>query len=120
MDRQYWKVLKLQIANKCTKVCKKDQALVGKGSCFAYLCNKYLNELLYFQAYFLRLYKCERILFTHYIFCCDHILGTQKKVVSVFNTIFIETNTIITQDIHIIQVVIFEIMLIKVKVKFPS
>lgn len=74
----------------------------------------------YFHAYFLKLYKCEKILFTHHIVCCDCILRTQKKVAHVFNTIFIETNVLIIQDICIVQVVIFEIMLIKVKVKFPS
>jgi len=53
-------------------------------------------------------------------FCCDPVLGTWKKVAPIFNTIFTETNVLIIQDIHIAQAVIFEMMLIKVKVKFRS
>lgn len=61
MDRQHWKVLKLQITNKCAKVGNKDQTQRGREATL-YICDKDINELLIFLCIFL---KAEnKILFT--------------------------------------------------------
>lgn len=109
MDRQYWKVQKLQIANKCAKVCKRDQT---SRSYFAYI---YIFKWIVNIFIGLKLYKCEKILFTKYIFVSDHTLWTKKKVVLIFSAIFTETNVPVIHDTHSCMSSQFEIMLIKVK-----